>query len=132
MSSDPPTAHPDRAPSRWPVVAAAVLALEALALVALAGVYAVGLGRHDEADFGRALASIALFIVGAGILASLARGWLRGQSWPRMATLVLNALLVPVAFSAIRTWGMLVGLPVLLIAIVGVVAALSSEHSDAA
>ena len=57
MSSDPPTAHPDRAPSRWPVVAAAVLALEALALVALAGVYAVGLGRHDEADFGRALAS---------------------------------------------------------------------------
>ena len=122
MSSDPPTAHPDRAPSRWPVVAAAVLALEALAL----------LGRHDEADFGRALASIALFIVGAGILASLARGWLRGQSWPRMATLVLNALLIPVTFTAIRTWGMLVGLPVLVIAIVGVVAALSSEPSDAA
>ena len=65
----------------------------------------------------------------ATILASMARAWLRGQEWQRMATLVLNALLVPVAFSVIRGNGALVGVPVLLLAVTGVTAALLAGSS---
>ncbi|MCA0290051.1 MAG: hypothetical protein LCH82_00055 [Actinobacteria bacterium] len=110
-------------------MAAAVVALEALALVGLAAGYAVGIAEETESSLSRTLASIGLFLVGATILALMARAWLRGQEWQRMATLVLNALLVPVAFSVIRGNGALVGVPVLLLAVTGVTAALLAGSS---
>ena len=121
------TARPDRPPSQWARVAAAVVAIEALLLVALAAAYGIGIRQDAESSLGRALASIALFIVGATILGWMARAWLQGQIWPRMATLVLNALLVPVSFTMIRGDGVLIGAPVLLLGLSGVAAALASS-----
>lgn len=136
MANQAASAQPDRSSvgppasrGRWPRVAAAVVALEALALVGLAAGYAVGIAEETESSLSRTLASIGLFLVGTTILASMARAWLRGQEWQRMATLVLNALLVPVAFSVIRGNGALVGVPVLLLAVTGVTAALLAGSS---
>lgn len=127
-SARPAPSAPARSP--WAIAAAAVLVVETIFLVALIVAYVIGISRHDESDLGRTLASIGLFLVGAAILVAMVRGWLRAESWPRMATLVLNALLVPVGFSLIRGPGLLAGLPVLALAATGVVAAISAGPQE--
>lgn len=104
--------------------AAAITAVEAIGLLVLAGGYLVGVEQGAEDSLSGSLGSIALFLVGAVLLAAMTRAWLTGGSWQRMATLVINALLVPVALTSIRAWGMAVGIPVLVVAITGVVAAM--------
>lgn len=107
-----------------------VCGVEALALVGLAVAYAVGLARGTEDSIARTLASIALFLAGAGLLLSMARSWRSGATWPRMATLVVNALLVPVSFSVLRGNGILVGAPVLALALAGVVGAIRAPNAE--
>jgi len=120
--------HPPAATRTWPVaVALAVLGLEALGLVGLIVLYVIEL---SAAKAGRTLASIALFVVGLLILLAMIRAWRRSDGWQRMATLVLNALMIPVGFSAVRGWGMWIGGPALLLAGAGVVAALAASGED--
>lgn len=107
-----------------PVAAAFVCGIEALLLLALIGAYAVGIAHGSEASLARALSSAAMFLIGATLLAAMARGWRSGARWPRMATLVVNALLIPVSISVTRGNGLLIGLPLLLLAVAGVVAAI--------
>ncbi|MFN8097394.1 MAG: hypothetical protein U0Q21_03790 [Dermatophilaceae bacterium] len=106
-----------------------VCGIEALALVVLALAYAVGIVRRTEDSLARTLASLVMFLVGAALLAAMARAWRAGAAWPRMATLVVNALLVPVSFSVIRGNGVLIGLPVCALALAGVAAAILA-HPD--
>lgn len=112
--------------STAPLAAAMVCTIEALGLVGLAIAYAVGIVRGEEESLARSLASAALFVVGAALLGAMARAWRAGAGWPRMATLVVNALLVPVSFSVIRGNGVLVGVPVLLLAGCGILAAIAA------
>ena len=123
-------AHSGRSKTPLSRVAAGVLIAESLLLLALIAAYAIGIREDIESDLGRTLASIALFLVGVVILLTMARGWLRGQSWPKMATLVVNALLVPVSFTVISTWGAMVGIPLLALAVLGVLAGLSASSGD--
>ncbi len=109
---------------------AAVAGIEAAALVALAVAYAVGLGAHTESSGPRTLASMALFLVGAMLLGAVARAYLRVMTWQRMASLVANALLIPVGISVVRGNGALIGIPVLALALAGVVAALLTRTAD--
>ncbi len=103
-----------------------VCTIEALALLALTLAYAVGMARDAEESLVRSLASAALFVVAAALLVAMARAWRAGAGWQRMATLVVNALLVPVSFSVIRGNGVLIGAPVLLVAVCGIVAAIAA------
>jgi hypothetical protein len=120
--------HPPAATRTWPVaVALAVLGLEALGLVGLIVLYVIELSAAKAESAGRTLASIALFVVGLLILLAMIRAWRRSDGWQRMATLVLNALMIPVGFSAVRGWGMWIGGPALLLAGAGVVAALAAS-----
>ena len=107
-----------------------VALIEAAALAGCALAYAVGLGTHAAASRSRTLASIALFLVGAMLLLAIARGFRRGQTWERSASLVFNALLVPVSLTVITGNGPFVGIPVLALAIVGIVAALLMNGVD--
>ncbi|HNQ06615.1 MAG TPA: hypothetical protein PKH97_05445 [Tetrasphaera sp.] len=123
--------HPPAATRTWPVaVALAVLGLEALGLVGLIVLYVIELSAAKAESAGRTLASIALFVVGLLILLAMIRAWRRSDGWQRMATLVLNALMIPVGFSAARGWGMWIGGPALLLAGAGVVAALAASGED--
>ncbi len=106
------------------LIAGFVCAVEALALVGLALAYAVGILRGTEDSLARTLASLVMFLVGAGLLIAMARAWRAAAGWPRMATLVINALLVPVSFSLLRGNGILVGLPVCALAVAGVASAI--------
>lgn len=122
---------PPAATRAWPVaVAVGVLSLETLGLVGLIVLYVVELAAAKAGSAGRTLASIALFVVGLLILVAMIRAWRRGDGWQRMATLVLNALMIPVGFSVTRGWGIWIGGPALLLAIAGVVAALAAPGAD--
>lgn len=123
--------HPPAATRTWPVaVALGVLALEALGLVGLIVLYVIELSVAKADSAGRTLASIALFVVGLLILLAMIRAWRRSDGWQRMATLVLNALMIPVGFSVTRGWGIWIGGPALLLAVAGVVAALAASGPD--
>ena len=65
-----------------------------------------------------------------GVTVAIARGFRRGQTWERSASLVFNALLVPVSLTVITGNGPFVGIPVLALAIVGIVAALLMNGVD--
>ena len=112
------------------MVAGFVCGLEALLLVGAAAAYLAGVVHETESSLPRTLASMALFLVGALLLGAMARAWRHGASWPRMATLVVNALLVPVSITVIRGNGPLVGVPLLALAVCGVVCALRAGDSD--
>lgn len=107
-----------------------VCGIEALLLVGAAAAYLAGVVHKTESSLPRTLASMALFLVGALLLGAMARAWRFGASWPRMATLVVNALLVPVSITVIRGNGPLVGVPLLALAVCGAVAAIRAGDSD--
>ena len=124
------TSAPSQPSGSAPLVAGFVCGLEALLLVGAAAAYLAGVVHETESSLPRTLASMALFLVGALLLGAMARAWLHGASWPRMATLVVNALLVPVSITVIRGNGPLVGVPLLALAVCGVVAAIRAGDSD--
>ncbi|MFT3798492.1 histidine kinase [Microbacterium sp.] len=92
-----PTSVPGPAAQRW---AAAILAVEALALFVVAGWEVVALAGGDTDDAVSSLALIVLTTIGAVALAAFAVAVARGQSWGRSGGVVAQLLLLAVAFGA--------------------------------
>jgi hypothetical protein len=79
--------------------AAAIIGLEALALVAAAGVLVVKTAFGAPDSVARALLEAALAVAGALLLALGARGLLHGRPAARTPVVVLQLLAIPVAYS---------------------------------
>ncbi len=127
----PPTdpTDPPRRPGRAPVVAALLTALEALVLLAFAGFYAYEIVVGAADSLTTAMTSAALILVFGIALLFVARGWARGQGWPRTPTVVWNALLLPVAWSLRESDQTLIAVAVAALALAGIAAALASPPS---
>ena len=77
-------------------VAAALLALEGLALLMVAGWEVVALVGGDTDDVGSSIALIVLTVVGAAAVVAFAVGVARGQSWGRSGGIVTQLLILAV------------------------------------
>lgn len=105
MTDEPRPTPPDQrlvaAPgkARAPIAAGALMLLQGSALLLLAGFYGYEMAVGAADSLTTAATSGALILIFGIALLFVARGWLRGQSWPRTPTLVWNALLLPVAWS---------------------------------
>ena len=89
-----------RAP-RLAFAAAAVLALEGLALLVFAGIEFAGLGAGDAASLPTALALIVLTLIGAVALFAFAFGARTGRSWARSGGVVIQVLAVALALASL-------------------------------
>ena len=82
-------------------VAAALLALEGLALLMVAGWEVVALVGGDTDDVGSSIALIVLTVVGAAAVLAFAVATSRGQSWGRSGGIVTQLLVLAVALGAV-------------------------------
>ncbi len=82
-------------------IAAAVLALEAVAVFVLAGWEIVALVSGDTDDAVSSVALIVLTVIGAVALVGFAVAVFRGQSWGRSGGIVAQLLILAVALGAI-------------------------------
>ena len=103
------------------LAATALVALEALGLLAAAVFFVVELGVADADDRVRATTAAALTLLGAVGLGLVARGLYRRRRWARAPALVSNLLVLPVAFDLTRGGRWYVGVPLLVLAVVVVV-----------
>ncbi len=87
--------------SRMTIAAAAVLAVEAAALLVIALIEMFGLGSGDASSLPSAVALIVLTAIGAVGLGALAFAVLRGRSLGRSGGLVVQILAILVALSAL-------------------------------
>ncbi|WP_017203223.1 hypothetical protein [Microbacterium algeriense] len=114
------------------LAAAAVLGLEALALLVFAIIELVGLGAGDAASLPTAVALIVLTLIGAAALVAFALGTRAGRSWARSGGVVFQVLAVALALAALTlqpvswTFVLGVGLP----ALVGFVLLISSARRE--
>ena len=109
-------------------VAAAVLGLQALALLGFTVFYLVEVLRGASDDSTRAVMSMVLFVLAAVGLAALARGLWHRATWARTPTLVWLALLLPVSWGMFQSGVLLLGAVVLATALVGIVAAVLASR----
>ena len=130
MTSPSPAPAPSRPRDAFRSVAAAVCGLQVLALLGFVVFYLWELTQDSADDVARVVMSallIAVFAVGIG---AMARGWLRGDNWPNTPTVVWNLLLVPVGWSLVQGDHGLVGALVILVAVLGIVAAIKADTTD--
>ena len=105
--------------------------MQVVALLGFVGFYLWELTQDSSGDVARVVMSallIAVFAVGIG---AMARGWVRGDNWPNTPTVVWNALLLPVGWSLVQSGHGLVGPLVIVVALVGIVAAIRADTTDA-
>ncbi|CAN7367477.1 MULTISPECIES: hypothetical protein [Microbacterium] len=114
------------------LAAAAVLALEAVALLVFAVIELAGLGAGDAASLPTALALIVLTLIGAAALVAFAVGTRVGKSWARSGGVVFQVLAVALALASLTlqpiawTFTLGVGLP----GLVGFVLLISSARLE--
>jgi hypothetical protein len=111
-------------------VAGVLCALHALVLLGFVVFYLWELGQGASDDATRVVMSAVLIAVFAVLLGLVARGWLRGQDWPKTPTVVWNVLLLPVAWSLIQADRALVGVGLGLAAVAGVLAAVLAQSAE--
>ena len=128
MTSPAPAPSRPRDPFR--AVAAGICALQALALLGFVGFYLWELTQDSSDDATRVVMSALLILVFAMGIAALARGWVRGDNWPSTPTVVWNALLLPVGWSLVQSDRGLVGALVIVIALLGIIAAIRADTTD--
>jgi len=109
----------------------ALVALEALGLLAAAVFFVVEVFVATPDDRTRALVAALLALVVALGMAVVARGLAAARRWARAPAVVVNLLVLPVAFDLLRAGRWYVGLPLLLGAL-GVLALLFAPSTDAA
>ncbi|AVL96731.1 hypothetical protein AB0O70_04505 [Microbacterium paraoxydans] len=94
--------------------AAAVLAVEAVALLVFAVIELAGLGAGDAASLPTAIALIVLTLIGAAALAAFAFGTRAGRSWARSGGVVFQVLAIALALGALTLppipWAFVLGL----------------------
>ncbi|WP_144877255.1 hypothetical protein [Microbacterium sp. 1.5R] len=81
--------------------AAAVLALEGIALIVFALIELTGLGAGAAASLPTALALIVLTLIGAAALVAFAFGVNAGRSWARSGGIVFQVLAVALALASL-------------------------------
>ncbi|KJL28365.1 hypothetical protein [Microbacterium oxydans] len=89
-----------RAP-RLAMTAAAVLALEGIALAVFAVIELAGLGAGDASSLPTAIALIVLTLIGAACLLAFAFGARAGRSWARSGGVVFQLLAVAIALASL-------------------------------
>ena len=83
------------------LAAAAVLALEAVALLVFGIIELAGLGAGDASSLPTAIALIVLTLIGAAALAAFAVGTRAGKSWARSGGVVFQVLGVALALASL-------------------------------
>ena len=121
--SDAPAPGPRR-------LVAALVGVQALALLGFAAFYVYELVIGKGSDAGRVIMSALLILLGGLGLAAVTRGWLSDAAWPKTPTIVWSALLVPVGFGLVQGNQVAVGWTVLGIATVTAVSALRVATPD--
>lgn len=86
---------------RLALAAAAVLALEGVALLVFAGIELIGVGSGDAASLPTAIALIVLTLIGAAALLTFAFGTRAGRSWARSGGVVFQVLAVALALASL-------------------------------
>ena len=119
------------APVSTLLACAVLVGLQAVALLGAAVFFVVEVAVATPDDRTRALVAALLALVAAVGTALVARGLLAGRRWARAPALVVNLLLLLVAFDVVRGGGWYVGAPLLLWAL-GVLALLFAPSTDAA
>jgi len=127
-SPAPPPLRPGRDPFR--LVAGLLCGLHVAVLLGFVGFYLWELGQGAADDALRAVLSTVLIAVFAVLLGLVARGWLRGQDWPKTATVVWNVLLLPVSWSLFQGGQRVVGVVLGLVALAGAVAAVGARTGE--
>ena len=112
-------------------VAAGVCAVQVVVLLGFVVFYLWELTQDSGGDVARVVMSALLIAVFAVGIAAMARGWLLGDNWPNTPTVVWNALLLPVGWSLVQGDRSLVGALVIVVALVGIVAAIRANTTDA-
>ena len=112
-------------------VAAGVCAVQVVVLLGFVVFYLWELTQDSGGDVARVVMSALLIAVFAVGIAAMARGWLLGDNWPNTPTVVWNALLLPVGWSLVQGERCLVGALVIVVALVGIVAAIRANTTDA-
>ena len=118
---------PSRPPLRGSQRAAAALTLvEALVLLGFTVFFVVEIvsGASERLATASTL-GVLIACFAAGFMA-LAAGWWRGATWPRTPTILLNALLLPVAWSLRDAGRTDLALPVAAVAVATIVAAVAA------
>lgn len=110
---------------------AVLVALEALGLLGAAAFFVVEVFVATPDDRTRALVAALLALVVAVGMALVARGLAAGRRWARAPALVVNLLVLPVAFDLVRGGRWYVGLPLVLGAL-AVLTLLFAPATDAA
>ena len=129
--SIPPAFGPARHAGTPGLIAAAIIALQALGCAALAVFFPLlAAQRASLSSTSHVMFSVvtALFAAGLGLVA---RGLWRGLSWPRTATVVWLVLLLPVGWAMVQASSGLAGGLILGSAIAGL-AAVTAEGRSAA
>jgi hypothetical protein len=125
-----PAPAPSRPRDPFRAVAAAVCGLQVLALLGFVAFYLWELTQDSASDVTRVVMSALLILVFAVGIAALARGWVRGDNWPNTPTVVWNALLLPIGWSLVQSDRGVVGALVIVVALVGIVAAIRADTMD--
>lgn len=112
-------------------VAAGVCVVQVVVLLGFVVFYLWELTQDSGGDVARVVMSALLIAVFAVGIAAMARGWLLGDNWPNTPTVVWNALLLPVGWSLVQGDRSLVGALVIVVALVGIVAAIRANTTDA-
>lgn len=112
--------------------AAAVLAIEGVALVVFAIIELLGLGAGDAASLPTAIALIVLTLIGAAALFAFAFGARAGRSWARSGGVVFQVLAVALALASLTiqpvAWAFTLGVGIP--GIVGFVLLISSARRE--
>jgi len=110
-------------------VAGALTALEAVVLIGFVAFYVIESSLGQSNDLARAAVSGVLILVFAIGLVVLARGWFRGEGWPKTPTVLWNALLLPVAWSLRDSAQVVLALALGIVALSCAVAAIAAPRA---
>lgn len=99
-------------------------------LAGFAGFYVHELALGEGSGASRVVMSAVLIVIGALALAAVARGWVRGDAWPRTPTIVWGLLLLPVGFGLVRGGVTLVGWAVMVGGLLTALAAATARDTD--
>lgn len=110
-------------------LAGALTLLEAVVLIGFVIFYVIesSLGASD--DLARAAVSGVLILAFGVSLLVLARGWFRGEGWPKTPTVLWNVVLLPVAWSLRESAQVLLALAVGVVALAAAAAAIAAPRA---
>lgn len=112
------------------LLAAAVCALEAVALAGFGVFYLLQLGSTGSDLVARVVTEAAVILLFAVGLGALARLWLGRSSWPATPTVVWHVLLVPVAWAMGQSGQWLIALALGVAVVLAIGATVSARGSE--